>query len=170
MGRGRRTLAGVERVYVEHASRLRAVGARAGLQDADDIVQEATANCLKAERNSNILDPARFLLRSVKNTAISHIRDINKRRTRQLDEGYEFIDEKVNAEQALIAAERLRRVLTIIDTMPPRRREAFLLHRLEDLSYPQIARRMGVSIKAVEKHMALAMVQLHRELAADEEG
>ena len=47
-----------------------------------------------------------------------------------------------------------------IEAMPPRRREVFLLHRVEELTYAQIARRLNVTIKAVEKHMHLAMRQL----------
>ncbi|MNF12837.1 putative RNA polymerase sigma factor FecI [compost metagenome] len=60
--------------------------------------------------------------------------------------------------------------MTVIDAMPERRREAFLLHRIENLSYPKIARRMGVSVKAVEKHISSAMVQLSRGMQADDVG
>jgi len=50
--------------------------------------------------------------------------------------------------------------MAAIDAMPPKRREVFLLHRVDDLTYAQIARRLDVSIKTVEKHFALAMRQL----------
>jgi RNA polymerase sigma-70 factor (ECF subfamily) len=59
-----------------------------------------------------------------------------------------------------MGAQRLTRVIAVIEAMPPRRREVFLLHRIEELTYAQIARRIGVSMKAVEKHMHLAMRQL----------
>jgi RNA polymerase sigma-70 factor (ECF subfamily) len=34
------------------------------------------------------------------------------------------------------------------------------------LTYPQIAQRMGVSVKTVEKHISAALQQLHRVLEA----
>jgi len=50
--------------------------------------------------------------------------------------------------------------MAVIDEMPPRRRDVFLLHRIDELTYPQIARKLGISIKAVEKHIHLALKQL----------
>jgi RNA polymerase sigma factor (sigma-70 family) len=70
------------------------------------------------------------------------------------------VDVAADPERYVMGAQRLKRVMATIDSMPPRRREAFLLHRIDELTYTQIARRMNVSIKAVEKHMHLAMRQL----------
>ena len=50
--------------------------------------------------------------------------------------------------------------MAAIDSLPPRQREVFLLHRMEEMNYLQIARRAGISIKAVEKHMRQAMKHL----------
>lgn len=52
--------------------------------------------------------------------------------------------------------------------MPSRRREAFLLHRVDGLTYLEIARAMGVSIKAVEKHISAAMLELIRKMPNDD--
>ena len=41
--------------------------------------------------------------------------------------------------------------------MPPRAAQAFILHRFEQLSYEEIARRMGVSVKAVEMNVRRTM-------------
>jgi RNA polymerase sigma-70 factor (ECF subfamily) len=57
----------------------------------------------------------------------------------------------------------------VIERMPPRRREAFLLCRIEELTYAQAGRRMGVTVHAIEKHMSAAMAQLHAELSADQD-
>lgn len=64
----------------------------------------------------------------------------------------------------LEARDLLRRVNTAIDRLPQRTREIFMAHRFEDLTYPQIAERMGVSVKTVEKHISAALAQLHRSL------
>ena len=77
----------------------------------------------------------------------------------------EAADDSPDAERALIASERLRRSLEVIGRMTEKRRTIFLLHRIEGLSYAQIARRTGVSVKTVEKQMTAAMAFLSREMS-----
>jgi RNA polymerase sigma-70 factor (ECF subfamily) len=43
-------------------------------------------------------------------------------------------------------------------------REVFLAHRLDDLSYPQIAKRTGLTVAEVERHIAEAILHLDRAL------
>lgn len=45
-----------------------------------------------------------------------------------------------------------------IAELPPKCRQAFKLSRVDGLSHPQIAARMGISVKMVEKHIARALV------------
>ena len=44
--------------------------------------------------------------------------------------------------------------------LPPQRRQVFLLHRNEHLSYKEIAQRLNISPKTVENHMGAALKQL----------
>ena len=57
----------------------------------------------------------------------------------------------------LILLETLARVDALLDGLRPKVRMAFLLSRLEGLSYKQIAVRLGVSLASVEKYMASAI-------------
>jgi RNA polymerase sigma-70 factor (ECF subfamily) len=50
----------------------------------------------------------------------------------------------------------------VISSMPEGSREVFLMNRLEDLKYREIAERLGISVKAVEKRMSKAL-QIIRE-------
>jgi len=52
-------------------------------------------------------------------------------------------------------AELLRRLEDAVASMPRKQREIFLAHRLDDMSYAEIARRTGLSVKQVERQMAL---------------
>ena len=69
-------------------------------------------------------------------------------------------DQAAEPIQAMTGSLRLRTAMAAIDSLPPRQREVFLLHRMEEMNYLQIARRAGISIKAVEKHMRQAMKHL----------
>lgn len=66
-------------------------------------------------------------------------------------------------EQAEIV-EALARIDALLDGLKPRVREVFLLSRLDGLTYPEIARRLSVSLSTVEKDMAQAMRQCYRAL------
>ena len=59
-------------------------------------------------------------------------------------------------------AGRQEAAAAVIRALPPKTRDAFLLHRFEALTYRQIAGRLGVSVSMVEKHIAEALRQLKK--------
>jgi RNA polymerase sigma factor (sigma-70 family) len=61
-------------------------------------------------------------------------------------------------------AELLSRLERAMRTVPRRTREVFLAHRLDDMSYAEIAQRTGLSVQEVERHMARAIYRLCREV------
>jgi len=155
------------RAYAERGPRLRAIASRAGPEEAADLVQDAFLKTVEAGRKAEVEKPVHLLFRIARNAVIDKLR--SKRRTAALfrSEEAEAADPTASPERILIASDRLKRAMAAIDRMPPKRREVFLLHRLEGLSYAEIARRAGISIKTVEKHMACAMAQLSREVDDD---
>jgi RNA polymerase sigma-70 factor (ECF subfamily) len=66
------------------------------------------------------------------------------------------------ADDAVASAQRLRQLVAAVDQLPPQAGRAFRLHKLEGLSHAETARVMGLSVKAVEKHVSAAV----RALAA----
>lgn len=58
----------------------------------------------------------------------------------------------------------LRRLEAAMRLLEPRTREIFLAHRIDELTYGEIARRTGLSVEAVERHMAKAIGQIDRSL------
>ncbi len=51
-----------------------------------------------------------------------------------------------------------------IDGLPPRTKEVYLLHRVEELGYRQIAEQLGISTRTVEWHVAEAIVRIGKNI------
>jgi RNA polymerase sigma-70 factor (ECF subfamily) len=58
----------------------------------------------------------------------------------------------------------LRRLEDAMRAMPKLQREIFMAHRLDDISYREIARRTGPTVHQVERHMARAIYKLDKQL------
>lgn len=156
---------GLDKAYRDRGAWLREVAARGGRDEASDLVHDAVVKTLEAGQRTPVLEPLRFLVQVTRNVVVDRFR-AKARRGRVMQIGLDSTDAPDQApspERVVIATERLNQALGIIERMPPRRREAFLLCRIEELTYAQAARRMGVTIHAVEKHMSAAMAQLFEE-------
>jgi RNA polymerase sigma factor (sigma-70 family) len=161
----------IEAAYRQRRGAVRSVASRVGPADSADLVQDAYLRTIEAGRRSDIGAAFAFLLRVARNGAIDRFR--HRARWAKLaagaDEAVDRPDPAPDPERSLIARDRLRRALASIETMPERRREVFLLHRIEGLTYLQIARQLGISPKTVEYHLAAAMAQLSRDVDAAED-
>jgi len=56
-------------------------------------------------------------------------------------------------DRSAIARDELRHLKIALDRLPPRCREAVILKRVEKLTRPQIAQRMGISENTVKRHL-----------------
>lgn len=151
--------------YCEQRRQLQAMTARADADDREDLLQEAAIRLIESDRKIAARKPLHLLRRILRNLTVDHLRA--RTRTARIFSAGEPPDlpcDRRDAEHQIVAGERLSRALAVIDTMPERRRAVFLMHRVEEMTHLQIARRLGVSTKTVEKHIGLAMVQLSREV------
>jgi len=60
--------------------------------------------------------------------------------------------------------ELLKRLEKAVKRLPRTTREIFLAHRLDDMSYQEMADRTGLSVRHVERHMARAIYRLCKDL------
>ncbi len=56
------------------------------------------------------------------------------------------------------------KVRKLIVSLPERQKQVYLLHREQGLSYPEIAKQLGISKNTVENHMAKALKHLRQGL------
>ena len=136
------------------------------LEDAEDIVQETFARFYRACHEIGQADSRPLLFAIAKNLLKDHWKQAGRVRALWLSaddttSAWENApSEDPSADRRSIARQDLAGVAAAIRALPPRCRDAFLLHRFEDLSYRQIADRLGVSVSMVEKHLAEALRRL----------
>ena len=58
----------------------------------------------------------------------------------------------------------LRRMEEAMLNMPKLQRQIFLAHRLDDMSNDEIARRTGLTVRQVERHMAKAIYKFVKQM------
>lgn len=59
---------------------------------------------------------------------------------------------------------RRERLVRTARNLPKLQREIFLAHRLDDSSYDEIARRTGLTVRQVERHVAEALCKIARKI------
>lgn len=65
-----------------------------------------------------------------------------------------------DAEALLIERDRLDHLAALVEELPPRCREVFLLRKSEGLSSRDIAERLGIGRNMVDKHLRLAFAMI----------
>lgn len=143
----------------------------ASANEAEDIVQEMFLKLAKLKVGS-VDNPGAFLYRLGYNLMIDRMRS-RRRSVLREDAFYQTArtglpggeDEADVAapEAALYARQRLKRLVRAIDGLPPQCRRVFIMHKLEDYSYAEIADALNISRSAVEKHMISALRRLSDE-------
>lgn len=125
---------------------------------AADLAQDTFVHILgKPERLQELRQPRAWL------STVAHGLLVDRVRRQRVERAYlEAIAhlpeaEVPSPESQLILLETLARVDALLDGLRPKVRVAFLLSRLEGLSYKEIAVRLAVSLGSVEKYMASAI-------------
>jgi len=128
--------------------------------DADDLVQEAWVRLACYEREEIVDQPEAFFMRTALNLSIdAHRTRVSRGEEVMLDEVV-LIDTAPDADAVVLGRERLARMSVCLGRLTDKTREIFLAHRVEGLSYQEIARHHQLSISTIEKHVAKATVQI----------
>lgn len=127
-------------------------------EDAEDVIQEAYLRVLRYSAEHAVESQERLLFSAAKNLAVDNLRRRSARERTATD--YAVLEACAQswpaADEVVYASQRLKSVEAAVAQLPPRCREVFLCNRVDGLSYTQVAAHLGISVSAVEKHMARA--------------
>lgn len=132
-------------------------------EEAEDLIQDAFIKMqVYCQDGGQVQQPEGFLVRTVLRLAMNARRDEHRELyvDAEVDELALIVDANPTPEQLVAADQCLERMTAALDAANPRTRDVFFMQRIDGLSYQQIAQRLGISVSAVEKHVARAMVVL----------
>lgn len=130
---------------------------------AADLAQDTFLRVLAARGIEQVAEPRAFLTTLAKRVLFSHWR------RRELEQAY--LQALAGSPQATAPSAEdlalLHEALLAIDQrlagLPGKVRQAFLLHRIDELTHVQIAREMGVSVASVERYVKQAYLHCCRQ-------
>lgn len=127
---------------------------------AQDVLMRALAHCGWATPEQ----AKGYIFR----TAVNRWRDLKRRQLTHgvpvdWDDAADFArDEEKSPERVLVGEQELHRVVAALRALNERTRDIFILVRLEQVKQADIAAMFGISVSAVEKHVARALAHLAR--------
>lgn len=131
--------------------------------DVEDLVQEVFTRLAVRGDGAMIEQPEAYLMRAASNVW----RDFLRKKKTHADEAHEeYLEDShllvadEGPSDVLEGRESVEGVIEALNELPARTREVFVLCRVEGLRQKAVARRLGVSVSAVEKHMIKAIAHL----------
>jgi len=147
-------------LFQDHRKRLETIVTRMtrDKEAAADIVQDVFSKIVDGGSDKSNDDNVKILYVATRNASIDHIR--TSRRRREIMEL--IVPEQINGsvpspEKILEGRQSLEKLDSILLELGKTSRDIFLLRRVNNMSNSEIAKRYGISISSVEKHIAKAM-------------
>ena len=134
--------------------------------EVEDLVQDVFARIVARDRSEPVGHLGGYVLR----TAASVLADRSRRRSVRHADLHVALDtdrhgdHDLDPERILSGKEDLHAATAALLCLPERTRTVFILRRLEGQRHGDIARHLGISVSAVEKHMVRATRHLNAEM------
>ena len=132
--------------------------------DALDWVHETFVRFAQATPADSLRNPRAYLQRIARNLFVDGWRKSKTAAVQivEIDRANPRVE--ANQDHAICASDLMQQYRRALSTLTPKTRVVFLLHRVEELTYTEIAARLEISINTVEYHMARALLHLDRAL------
>ncbi len=135
--------------------------------DSEDAVQDVYLRLLQYCDGVAVRSPQALVFSAARSVLLDRQR---KRRTHRIDQhvalqAVDIPDPAADQERDLCIEQELALLERAIAGLTPKCRRVFLLSRLHNLTYPEIAAQLGLSVQMVAKHISNALAACRRQLA-----
>jgi RNA polymerase sigma-70 factor (ECF subfamily) len=134
-----------------------------GAEDPNDLVHEVFARLAGGKSFAELRDPQAYLSRILRNFLIDRKRRLDKRPSLVPLEDVE-VAVPPDQSHAIEVTQMHARYRAAVDALPPRTRQVFLLHRVDEVRVKAIAEQLGISTRTVEWHLAQAILRIGEAL------
>lgn len=136
-------------------------------EEAEECVADVFVNLWKNRKNLSIEKSFKaYLYTSVKYSAFAYLRK-RSQAFEDIDNIQDtIVEHSAGPEQIFLQAELEEEVDKIVETLPSRCRQVFLMSRMDALSYKEISAILNISEKTIENHLAKAIQILRKSLKA----
>lgn len=141
-------------------------------EDIEDTVQEAFVRAFEAEKNGDVKFPKAFLFKVAKHIALNELSRKSSRLTITIGEigGLDVIGSKTLLEQKLEVAQFLDSLSVVVGSLPPQCQKVLIMRKVYGFSHKEIAGRLAVSVKTVEKHLTKALLRCNQGIKSLQKG
>lgn len=133
-----------------------------GSDHAADLAQDTFVRVLAAQAEQRALvlhEPRAYLTTVARNLLINHLQRQSLEQA-WMDAMAQLPEPMApSPEQRYLILETLHQIDAMLNGLPPKVREAFLLSQLDGMSYAQVAQQLGVTDRTVKRYMAQAFAQ-----------
>lgn len=135
-------------------------------ETAADLTQETYLRVAGRVNPDKIGNFRAYLFSVANNLAIDYLRS----RSRQLKrDGGEVSEDAVSSapepDNVLSSQQQVEFLQQVIYSLPPKCRQVFIMCRVDEKSYTEVANELGISKRTVESHMRKALDHIRRQLS-----
>ncbi len=133
---------------------------------ARDVMQDVCVHVLERSPGTAVHTPLAFLRRISTHLAIDRYRVEAGRRAHveSMAELPEPASHHPTEEERLGARQELDVLIDVIENLPPRCREVFIMHKIHQVPQAEVAQRLNISRQMVEKHLKAGMTACRARL------
>jgi RNA polymerase sigma factor (sigma-70 family) len=137
---------------------------------ARDVVHDVCVQLLERGEKENVRTPLALLRKISNDTAVSRYRS-DRRRGAWVEAVSELPEVACPAATPMSRYDSEREfqlLVSAIAGLPPRCQAVFVMHKVHEIPQAEVAARLGISIKTVEKHLRLGLATCRQRLGRDE--
>ncbi|MGP1717619.1 MAG: RNA polymerase sigma factor [Methylophilus sp.] len=129
---------------------------------AQDVVHDVCIELMERPPVSQVHTPMAFLRKLSRNRAIDRYRQYQTQQAHLQTLQETTVDaHHIDGERVLHFVQRLEALKRMIEALPSRQRQVFLLHKLHDMPQQEIADELGISRNMVTQHFSKAMAAIN---------